>query len=345
MLANKKEQWPWQQMSDSEVYERKRKVELHDVEVKRRGNASSHAQSTSKQQDLKFFWLIDHYYYAYSMAAMMKNGCHVLGAYVVTAKNVMYEYDRCYIKFLTIVSASGSSESLRVVVLGRLRLITLKLLLVNTLRQPSTDPASTFKSMLDAALAEYKKKTGEDLQTLWLASELQTCESVDSVLDLLQDQAKAFEQSGDQKLMKWIDPLVHVLLTFSDDFGDGLSLVTITNPIHDDSKCSLLVQRGANDGWRVRLWTTSGTFQLRPTLREAAFIVLRRGSGARGVTVYLRDRKVRVTVRMCVPDGDGVDSPTVENKSLAFEPPGASYRPIENRNCKVAKAIYSTSRK
>ncbi|KAF8257933.1 hypothetical protein EI94DRAFT_1708460 [Lactarius quietus] len=187
--------------------------------------------------------------------------------------------------------------------------------------------------MLDAALAEYKKKTGEDLQTLWLASELQTCESVDSVLDLLQDQAKAFEQSGDQKLMKWIDPLVHVLLTFSDDFGDGLSLVTITNPIHDDSKCSLLVQRGAKDGWRVRLWTTSGTFQLRPTLREAAFIVLRRGSGARGVTVYLRDR-LSHRFHGCI-----------ENKSLAFEPPGASYRPIENRNCKVAKAIYSTSRK
>ncbi|KAF8269267.1 hypothetical protein EI94DRAFT_1725679 [Lactarius quietus] len=85
-------------------------------------------------------------------------------------------------------------------------------------------PTSRFKSMLDDALAEYKKKTGEDLQAIWLASELQTCESVDSVLDILRDQAKAFERSGDRKLMKWVDPLVHVLYTFSDALGDGVSL-------------------------------------------------------------------------------------------------------------------------
>jgi hypothetical protein len=87
-------------------------------------------------------------------------------------------------------------------------------------------PSSNFKSMLDTALAEYKKKTGNDLLALWLASELQTCESVDSVLDVLRGQAKAFERSDDdQKLIKWIDPLVHVLFTFSDALGDGVSLV------------------------------------------------------------------------------------------------------------------------
>jgi hypothetical protein len=90
--------------------------------------------------------------------------------------------------------------------------------------------------MLDAALAEYKKKTGDDLLAHWLATELQTCDSVDSVMDILRDQAKTFEQSGDQKLMRWIDPLVHVLHTFSDALGDGVSLVHITNPIYDDLK-------------------------------------------------------------------------------------------------------------
>ena len=89
--------------------------------------------------------------------------------------------------------------------------------------------------MLNAALAEYKKTTGNDLLSVWLASELQTCESVESVLGILRDQAKAFERFGDQKLMRWIDPLVHVLHTFSDAFGDGVSLVLITNIIHDDS--------------------------------------------------------------------------------------------------------------
>ncbi|KAI9429966.1 hypothetical protein H4582DRAFT_2064310 [Lactarius indigo] len=85
-------------------------------------------------------------------------------------------------------------------------------------------PSSIFKSMLDTALVEYQKKTGDDLLSHSLATELQTCESVDGVLNILRDQAKAFEQFGDQKLMKWIDPLVHVLYTFSGALGDGVSL-------------------------------------------------------------------------------------------------------------------------
>ena len=92
--------------------------------------------------------------------------------------------------------------------------------------------------MLDAALVKYKEKTRIDLLAHWLANELKTCESVDSVLDILRDQAKAFEQSGDQKLMKWIDPMVHVLYTFSGALGDGVGVVSITNPNHGDSNRS-----------------------------------------------------------------------------------------------------------
>ncbi len=142
---------------------------------------------------------------------------------------------------------SGSSQLSEVAVLP-LRLAThSELLPVCYPRQQSSNimsapsqtaaPPSNFKSMLDAALAEYKKKTGDDLLAHWLAAELQICESVDAVLDVLRDQAKAFERSGDQKLMKWIDPLVHVLHTFSGTLGDGVSLVCIRSPIHDhDSK-------------------------------------------------------------------------------------------------------------
>ena len=91
----------------------------------------------------------------------------------------------------------------------------------------TAEPSSNFKSMLDAALIKYKKKTGEDLQAIWLASELQSCESVDSVLDILRNQANALDRSGDRKVINWIDPLVHVLFTFSDALGDGVSLVCI----------------------------------------------------------------------------------------------------------------------
>ena len=90
--------------------------------------------------------------------------------------------------------------------------------------------------MLDTALAEYKKKTGQDLPALWRASELKARESVGFVLDRLRDQAKAFEQSGDQRLMTLINPLVQVLKTTSDALGGGVGLVIITNRIHDDSK-------------------------------------------------------------------------------------------------------------
>ena len=79
--------------------------------------------------------------------------------------------------------------------------------------------------MLDAALTEYKKKTGHDLLAHPLAAELQTCTSVGAVLDILRFQASHFEQSGDQKLMRFIDPLVHVLYTFSNALGDGVNLV------------------------------------------------------------------------------------------------------------------------
>ena len=93
-------------------------------------------------------------------------------------------------------------------------------------------PSSIFKSMLDAALVEYKKKTGDDLLAHWLALEVQSCQSVDAVLDVLREQAKAFDRSGDQKVMKWIDPLVHVLYTFSGVLGDSVGHVFIAITFH-----------------------------------------------------------------------------------------------------------------
>ena len=86
--------------------------------------------------------------------------------------------------------------------------------------------------MLDDALAKYKKKTGNDLWSHWLADQLKSCKSVDAVLYILRVRAKPYEQSGNQKLMKRIDPLVHILHTFSKALDDGdslISLVLITN--------------------------------------------------------------------------------------------------------------------
>ncbi|KAH9003812.1 hypothetical protein EDB86DRAFT_2280016 [Lactarius hatsudake] len=86
--------------------------------------------------------------------------------------------------------------------------------------------SSQFKSILDTALAEYKKKTGNNLLDNLLSKELQSCESAEAVLAIIQHQAKAFDRfrRTDQGLMKWIGPSVHVLYTLSATLGEGVGM-------------------------------------------------------------------------------------------------------------------------
>jgi hypothetical protein len=93
--------------------------------------------------------------------------------------------------------------------------------------------SSNLDLMLFAALVEYKKNIGQDLQAHWLAAEIKTCSYVDGVLDIVRGHAIAFERSEDQKLMKYIDLLVHVLYTFSDALCDDVSMVLITIKSND----------------------------------------------------------------------------------------------------------------
>ncbi|KAH8979516.1 hypothetical protein EDB83DRAFT_2327091 [Lactarius deliciosus] len=85
----------------------------------------------------------------------------------------------------------------------------------------TTSTPSDFKSILDAALTEYKKKTGKELLDHPLATEVQRCDSVDAIKAIFQGQAKAFQRfkDGDQRLMKWISPVVDILYTFSGTLG------------------------------------------------------------------------------------------------------------------------------
>jgi len=76
--------------------------------------------------------------------------------------------------------------------------------------------------IIDDALSEYKKKTGNDLLDNWLAKEMQNCDSADAVLDIIQHQAKAFDR---KRLMKWIGPSVHVLYTISVTLAEGIGMV------------------------------------------------------------------------------------------------------------------------
>ena len=99
----------------------------------------------------------------------------------------------------------------------------------------SNDPSpSTSRSNLDTifngALRAYKKKTGKDITSHPLATELQPCDSPDTILAVLRKQipTPGQSQNGDEIFEKCLIPTVNVLYTLSDALGEGVGLVIIT---------------------------------------------------------------------------------------------------------------------
>ena len=76
--------------------------------------------------------------------------------------------------------------------------------------QPSS---SSFQVLFDTALQDYKDKTGNTLTDHPIAKQLETCESVNSITAILQEQARGFREfrENDGKLMKAISSSVDVL--------------------------------------------------------------------------------------------------------------------------------------
>jgi hypothetical protein len=99
----------------------------------------------------------------------------------------------------------------------------------NQIAGPSTN---NFTAIYNAALNEYQTLTGKSLQTHPFATQLNTCQNPDAISNLLRTQAQAFSKfrKGDEKLMAWLDPTIHILSTFSDTLGEGISLVS--NLVH-----------------------------------------------------------------------------------------------------------------
>jgi hypothetical protein len=89
---------------------------------------------------------------------------------------------------------------------------------------------SNFASMFNTALKSYKHKTKKDLSSHPLLPSLQSCDSPEAILAVLQEQIPAaFNQSqnGDDRLTKWVSPTVSVLYAFSATVGQGIGLVRI----------------------------------------------------------------------------------------------------------------------
>ena len=101
---------------------------------------------------------------------------------------------------------------------------------VNIMSQtPPVISPSSFQSTFSHALRVYKKRTREDLILHPLATRLQSCDSPDAILSMLQDQARAIDQSWNahEKLALWLEPVVNVLYALSSSLGEGVGLVII----------------------------------------------------------------------------------------------------------------------
>jgi hypothetical protein len=73
--------------------------------------------------------------------------------------------------------------------------------------------SSNFRLLFDAALQDYKHKTGDTLTGHPISKQLETCESVNSITAILQEQARSFREfrENDGRLMKALNSSVDVL--------------------------------------------------------------------------------------------------------------------------------------
>ena len=90
---------------------------------------------------------------------------------------------------------------------------------------PSTD---NFSAIFNVASTEYQRLTGKSLDTHPFAAQLDTCQNPEAILNVLRTQAQAFNKfhEGDERLMVWLGPTIHILLKISDTLGGGISLVS-----------------------------------------------------------------------------------------------------------------------
>jgi hypothetical protein len=99
----------------------------------------------------------------------------------------------------------------------------------------STTKISSYnlRLILDA-LHDYAKQTGIDLTQNPFANQLQSCRSPQVILDLLEEKSKAFKEyrDGNRDLIKWLDPVVHVLHVFSGVLRKATSLVRQRPLVH-----------------------------------------------------------------------------------------------------------------
>ena len=92
----------------------------------------------------------------------------------------------------------------------------------------TASPSHHFTAIFEVAKSEYQKVSGKSLDTHTFAAKLVGCDSPEAFSNVLQIQAEAFSSfcKRDEKLMKWLHPIVNVLFTFSGTIGEGAGIVS-----------------------------------------------------------------------------------------------------------------------
>jgi hypothetical protein len=114
----------------------------------------------------------------------------------------------------------------------------------------STSRIDNFAAIFNAATDEYQRVTGNLLHSHPFSAQLDSCDSPEAVSNVLRTQAQAFSKirKGDEKLMAWLDPIVHILFTFSATLGEGIglvsSLVNLVWPFSDIVCLAVLTREG-----------------------------------------------------------------------------------------------------
>ena len=127
----------------------------------------------------------------------------------------------------------------------------------------STNPSPELKLLFETALSEFEKRAGTNWVQLQIIDKLVNCESADSVIDVLQEQAQAFRniRGDDGKLMTWLKRTVNVLYSLSTSGGlsGAIGLVRIrpwhSRTQHDTFSPSALSSGECNLRWaRYTFW-------------------------------------------------------------------------------------------
>ena len=102
---------------------------------------------------------------------------------------------------------------------------------ISDMSQPSSlsSTSSTFRTLFDAALQDYRDKTGNTLADHPIAKQLETCESVNSIIAILHGQARSLREfkENDGRLMKALNSSVDVLCvpSISSALNEAIGLV------------------------------------------------------------------------------------------------------------------------